>query len=184
MHQRQTQHKAGAWLAVQTAFADRAAAVALRNAAHQGQAQSHTAGALAGTGQTVELFKDALTLVFGHAGAKVLDADHGHITFAREDELDVARAALSKEVVEEYYAEESAKVLEPVQKFLAQHSITPVCRSEVGPAGETIAKIAENEKYDLIIMGTHGHGALGKLVMGSVSTQVLANCSVPVMLIR
>lgn len=95
-----------------------------------------------------------------------------------------ARAALSKEMVEEYYAEESAKVLEPVQKFLAQHSITPVCRSEVGSAGETIAKIAENEKYDLIIMGTHGHGALGKLVMGSVSTQVLANCSVPVMLIR
>ena len=95
-----------------------------------------------------------------------------------------ARAALRKEMVEEYYAEESAKVLEPVQKFLAQHSITPVCRSEVGPAGETIAKIAENEKYDLIIMGTHGHGALGKLVMGSVSTQVLANCSVPVMLIR
>ena len=95
-----------------------------------------------------------------------------------------ARAALSKEVVEEYYAEEAAKVLEPVQKFLAQHSITPVCRSEVGPAGETIAKIAENEKYDLIIMGTHGHGALGKLVMGSVSTQVLANCSVPVMLIH
>ncbi len=33
-------------------------------------------------------------------------------------------------------------------------------------------------------MGTHGHGALGRLVMGSVSTQVLANCSVPVMLIR
>ena len=95
-----------------------------------------------------------------------------------------ARAALSKDVVEEYYAEEAAKVLEPVQKFLAQHSITPVCRSEVGPAGETIAKIAENEKYDLIIMGTHGHGALGKLVMGSVSAQVLANCSVPVMLIR
>ncbi len=95
-----------------------------------------------------------------------------------------ARAALSKEMVDEYYAEEAAKVLEPVQKFLAQHSITPVCRSEVGPAGETIAKIAEGEKYDLIIMGTHGHGALGKLVMGSVSTQVLANCSVPVMLIR
>ncbi|MEG0946729.1 MAG: universal stress protein, partial [Comamonas sp.] len=40
------------------------------------------------------------------------------------------------------------------------------------------------EKFDLIIMGTHGHGSLGKLVMGSVSTKVLANCSVPVMLVR
>ena len=54
----------------------------------------------------------------------------------------------------------------------------------MGPAGEAIAKEAVEGKYDLIIMGTHGHGALGKLVMGSVSTQVLANCDVPVMLIR
>ena len=95
-----------------------------------------------------------------------------------------ARAALSKDMVDEYYAEESAKVLEPVSKFLAQSGITVNACAEVGPAGETIAKIAEEGKFDLIIMGTHGHGSLGKLVMGSVSTQVLANCSVPVMLIR
>ena len=95
-----------------------------------------------------------------------------------------ARAALSKDMVDEYYAEESAKVLEPVTKFLAQSSLTVHTRAEIGPAGTTIAKIAEDDKFDLIIMGTHGHGSLGKLVMGSVSTQVLANCSVPVMLIR
>ena len=44
--------------------------------------------------------------------------------------------------------------------------------------------MAESGKYDLIVMGTHGHGSLGKLVMGSVSTQVLANCQVPVLLVR
>ncbi len=33
-------------------------------------------------------------------------------------------------------------------------------------------------------MGTPGHGALGRLVMGSVSTQVLAGSQVPVLLIR
>lgn len=95
-----------------------------------------------------------------------------------------ARAALSKDIVDEYYAEESAKVLDPVTAFLAQNGITAERRAEIGPAGEVIAKIAEEGRYDLIIMGTHGHGSLGKLVMGSVSTQVLANCSVPVMLIR
>lgn len=95
-----------------------------------------------------------------------------------------ARAALSKDIVNEYYADESAKVIDPVSKFMAQSGITVNARAEVGPAGETIAKIAEEGKYDLIIMGTHGHGSLGKLVMGSVSTQVLANCSVPVLLIR
>lgn len=95
-----------------------------------------------------------------------------------------ARAVLSKEMVDEYYREEGAKVLDPVRKYLEQSSIFPKERLEVGHPGDIIASIAEDEKYDLIIMGTHGHGALGRLVMGSVSTQVLANCSVPVMLIR
>ena len=82
------------------------------------------------------------------------------------------------------YREEGVKVFDPVRKYLEQSSIFPKERLEVGHPGDIIASIAEDEKYDLIIMGTHGHGALGRLVMGSVSTQVLANCSVPVMLIR
>ena len=69
-------------------------------------------------------------------------------------------------------------------KFLKKHGMNVNSISKVGSAGETIAKIAEAGKYDLIIMGTHGVGALNKLVMGSVSTKVLAQCSVPVMLIR
>jgi len=37
---------------------------------------------------------------------------------------------------------------------------------------------------DLVMMGSHGHSALGNLVMGSVATQVLAHCKVPVLLVR
>ena len=94
-----------------------------------------------------------------------------------------ARAALGKETVDSYYAEEGEKVLAPVVKFLARHGVQLKTVTKVGPAGETIAKVAESGKYDLIVMGTHGHGSLGKLVMGSVSTQVLANCQVPVLLV-
>ena len=95
-----------------------------------------------------------------------------------------ARAALGKETVDSYYAEEGEKVLAPVVKFLARHGVQLKTVTKVGPAGETIAKVAESGKYDLVVMGTHGHGSLGKLVMGSVSTQVLANCTVPVLLVR
>ena len=95
-----------------------------------------------------------------------------------------ARAALGKETVDSYYAEEGEKVLAPVVKFLARHGVQLKTVTKVGPAGETIAKVAESGKYDLIVMGTHGHGSLGMLVMGSVSTQVLANCQVPVLLVR
>ena len=95
-----------------------------------------------------------------------------------------ARAALGKEVVESYYSEESEKILSPVVKYLAQHGVVLKTLSKVGGAGDTIAQVAEDEKFDLIIMGTQGHSALGKLVMGSVSTQVLAKCTVPVLLVR
>lgn len=95
-----------------------------------------------------------------------------------------ARSALGKEVVDLYYAEEADKILTPVCEFLAKHNVEAARLSKVGHAGETIAKVAEEGKFDLLIMGTHGHGALGKLVMGSVSTQVLAHCTVPVLLVR
>ena len=95
-----------------------------------------------------------------------------------------ARAALGKAVVDKYHADEGEKVLAPVSKFLARHGVTIKSAVKVGPIGETIAKQAESGKFDLVIMGTHGHGSLGKLVMGSVSTQVLANCQVPVLLVR
>jgi nucleotide-binding universal stress UspA family protein len=55
---------------------------------------------------------------------------------------------------------------------------------KVGPIADTIIHAAQDGKFDLIAMGTHGHGALGRLVMGSVSSQVLAGCTIPVLLIR
>ena len=95
-----------------------------------------------------------------------------------------ARAAVGREIVETYYAEEAAKVLDPVVKFLTRHQLNVKTLSKVGNAGELIAKTAESGKFDLIVMGSRGHGALGGLVMGSVATKVLASCEVPVLLVR
>ena len=50
-----------------------------------------------------------------------------------------ARAAVGKEVVNSYYAEETAKVMAPVAKFLSRHGISANSDWKVGPAGETIA---------------------------------------------
>ena len=95
-----------------------------------------------------------------------------------------ARAALGKQVVDNYHAEEAEKILAPVCKFLARHGIDAKRSMKVGPAGETIGKLADAGKFDLLIMGSHGHGALATLVMGSVTTHVLANSKVPVLLVR
>ena len=95
-----------------------------------------------------------------------------------------ARAAVGKDVVNTYYADETDKVLAPVAKFLVRHEIHAKSEWKVGPAGETIAKFADEGKFDLLVMGSHGNGALGNLVMGSVATKVLAQCTVPVLIVR
>jgi nucleotide-binding universal stress UspA family protein len=91
---------------------------------------------------------------------------------------------VGKDIVEAYHREETEKVFSPVTKFLARHGIDAKTVSKIGHAGETISKVADSGKFDLVVMGSHGHGTLGNLVMGSVATQVLAHCKVPVLLVR
>lgn len=94
------------------------------------------------------------------------------------------RAAVGKEVMEGYYREEAEKIIAPVSKFLARHGIDAKSGWKVGPIGETIATFADAGKFNLIIMGSHGHGAVANLLMGSVASQVLAHSKVPVLLVR
>lgn len=95
-----------------------------------------------------------------------------------------ARAAVGAEVVNAYYAEEATKATASVVKFLQRHGIEPKIITKVGAAGEVIAKAATSGKFDMLVMGSHGHSALGNLIMGSVATRVLADSKVPVLLVR
>lgn len=95
-----------------------------------------------------------------------------------------ARAAVGAEVANGYYADEAAKITAPVVKFLKRHGMDATVVAKVGSPGEVIAKTADSGKFDLLVMGSHGHSALGNLVMGSVATNVLAHCGVPVLLVR
>ena len=95
-----------------------------------------------------------------------------------------AVAVAGRELVDNYHREESEKILAPVTKFLLRHGIDAKSAWKSGAVGATIARYAANGKFDLVVMGSHGHGALMNMVMGSVATQVLAQCEVPVLLMR
>ena len=95
-----------------------------------------------------------------------------------------ARAAVGKEVLDNYYSSESEKIISPVHKFLMRHGIDAKTATKVGHIGETIGKFADDGKFDMLIMGSHGHGSVINMVMGSVATKVLANSKTPVLLIR
>lgn len=52
------------------------------------------------------------------------------------------------------------------------------------PPAATIVDTAAAERCDLIVMGSHGHGALGQLLVGSVTSRVAATCRVPLLIVR
>ena len=58
-----------------------------------------------------------------------------------------ARAALGKDVVEQYYDEESTKILEPVRDFLSARNVPAQVISKVGPIADTIIKEAQDGKW-------------------------------------
>ena len=53
-----------------------------------------------------------------------------------------------------------------------------------GDAGESIVEAAAAEHADLIVVGTHGRGAVGRLFLGSVSDHVVRHARCPVMVVR
>ena len=86
--------------------------------------------------------------------------------------------------VENFYRDEAEKVLTPVRAFLVQQGWAVTYRHEAGAPGDVIAAEASAGHHDLLVMGSHGHSALGNLVMGSVATRVLAQCKTPILLVR
>ena len=83
-----------------------------------------------------------------------------------------------------YHAEESSKVLEPIKTFLEQNALRHRCLAVIGSAVEAIIQTAKNEQVDLIVMGTHGHGWIGRALMGSVAQRVVVDSVVPVLLVK
>lgn len=95
-----------------------------------------------------------------------------------------ARSAVGGDVVQSYYQEEAEKVLQPARELVNKQGWKADSVFKVGHAGDVIAAFAKEGGFELILMGSHGHGALGRLVMGSVASEVLARCDVPVLLVR
>lgn len=95
-----------------------------------------------------------------------------------------AASVIDKSVLKGYYTEESEKVFKPLRVFFAKQRIAATFVAKVGQAADAIAQQATQGKYDLIMMGSHGHGSLGSLVLGSVTNKVMARCTTPVLIVR
>lgn len=94
------------------------------------------------------------------------------------------QAHVGKETLHGYYLEEGQALLLEARKKLDAAGCSYTTHLHVGQPAEVIANMARELGCDLIIMGTHGRGAIAGMVMGSVATRVLHLAPCPVLLVK
>ena len=95
-----------------------------------------------------------------------------------------AARMVNAETLQGYYKDEAEKVFKPLRTFFKRHGVEPTFVAQAGHAADNIARLADKGKFELVVLGSHGHGRLANLVLGSTAAQVVAQCGVPVLLIR
>ncbi len=82
--------------------------------------------------------------------------------------------------IEEQERSDIDKMLSEAVSLFAKNNINAQSLHECGHPAETIARVAAEGDYDMIVIGSRGLGGLRKLLLGSVSNAVLqeARCSV------
>lgn len=94
------------------------------------------------------------------------------------------QAYLSLEKIKAIEAAAADQILQSARQILDDAGIPYIASVRIGPIAKSIVDYVQDEKCDSIIMGTHGRGALGNLILGSVMNKVIHLVHVPVMLIK
>jgi nucleotide-binding universal stress UspA family protein len=53
-----------------------------------------------------------------------------------------------------------------------------------GPPAETVARIADKEAFDLVVVGSRGRNAAARVLLGSVSDRLAHICEKPILIVR
>lgn len=93
---------------------------------------------------------------------------------------------VSETLVEELknnVARQAADVINQTSLILAKAGIDHDTEILSGAPGKMLTNLAKSKKFDLIIMGSHGHSDISGLFLGSVTHKVLNTIYCPVLVV-
>jgi nucleotide-binding universal stress UspA family protein len=85
-----------------------------------------------------------------------------------------------KEERETYYSEVQADA----KRIAAEHGPALATRIEGGQPAQTIVRVAQEDGYDLVVMGPTGHSSPWGLFMGTTADKVTRHVTCSVLVIR
>lgn len=88
--------------------------------------------------------------------------------------------------IEKSFNKEIKKMMDDAKTLAAQNGIVFNEKLMRGDIGYNIIKLAHDgkQKFDLIVMGSRGRGAIKELFLGSVSNYVIHTSKIPILLVK
>lgn len=108
----------------------------------------------------------------------VQEADATVIDYFLRDAADVAARLVSSR------REAGAKLLESPKRMVEDSGVRVEQTVLLGDPAEVIGSYADQQRCDMLVMGTRGLGPVGGLLLGSVTTKVINVVKVPVTLVK
>lgn len=96
----------------------------------------------------------------------------------------LVKSFISKNQLDDYYRDEGLSALEQARAELDAANVPHHDHVGVGELAATILDYARDKNCDLVVMGTHGRGAFGDALLGSIAARVLHQASVPVLFVK
>jgi nucleotide-binding universal stress UspA family protein len=135
------------------------------------------------------MFRKILVAYDGSEGAKLALAKAREIVQAARAEIHVlavgripeyaetvSEVEEEKEQAQNYYS----KITDEAANQLKQQGLSPIVHIDFGKPADTILRISEELKVDLVVLGTHSHAAVRRRFLGATVDKVIdhAHCSV------
>ena len=95
-----------------------------------------------------------------------------------------AAAAVGRTALDKYEREEALAALAVAEKELLAGKVAHKSSWCIGDIAAELASYVKANGIDLVVMGSHGQGALANLALGSVATKCIATLEVPIMIVR
>ena len=110
------------------------------------------------------------------AGAKLIFCHAVHIPRPAHDAGGFAREQIMEEETTAAH-----EILEAARKQAADAGIEAKAVMVGDRVGDAILDAAKEHGADVIVMGTHGHSAIRRAILGSTTAEVISRAAVPVM---
>jgi len=88
------------------------------------------------------------------------------------------------EIMYRVLEKEGNGVLEQAKKYAADTGVTVIAHMKQGHAGSEVVTLADKEKADLVMIGSHGKSRADRILIGSVSIYVVTHSKVTTMVVR